>query len=119
MHYAQVLNENFVIKQVDTKQVFKIGLSYDDGSVPDLTGATATLYIADKNGVIATKEMDNVAEEEGVVSFSLDDGDITESGSFDVEVVITYSDGKRETFPDTNYLNLKVMPNLSSRGSAS
>ena len=112
MQYAQVLNENFVIKQIDTKHVFNIGLTYDDGT-PDLTGATATLYVADKNGAIVEKVM--VINEDNTVSFSFDEGDITEAGMYDVEIVITYSDGKRETFPDTTYLKLKVLQNLKNR----
>jgi len=114
MHYATVLDENFVIKEVDTKHVFKIGLAYED-STPDLTGATATLYIANDKGMVAEKTM-TISEEAGVVTFSFDDGDITSAGNYDVEVVVVYADGKRETFPDTTYLKLKVMQNLQNRG---
>lgn len=114
MHYATVLDENFVIKEVDTKHVFKIGLAYEDGT-PDLTGATATLYIADDKGMVVEKAM-TVTNEAGVVSFSFADGDITKAGNYDVEVVVLYSDGKRETFPDTTYLKLKVIQNLQNRG---
>ena len=113
MHNATVLNENFVIKEVDTKHVFSIGLSYDEGT-PDLTGATATLFIASEKGMVVEKPM--TITENGIVTFSFADGDINGAGTYDVEVVVLYADGKRETFPDTTYLKLKVMQNLQNRG---
>lgn len=113
MHTATVLNENFIIKEVDTKHVFQIGLAYDDGT-PDLTGATATLYIANDNGLLVEKAL--TISDGNLVSFSFDDGDIAQAGTYDVEVVVIYADGKRETFPDTSYLKLKVLQNLQNRG---
>lgn len=113
MHTATVLNENFIIKEVDTKHVFQIGLTYDD-SVPDLSGATATLYIADEKGMLVEKAL--TISDGNIVSFSFADGDIDKAGTYDVEVVVVYQDGKRETFPDTSYLKLKVLQNLQNRG---
>ena len=112
MQYAQVLNENFTIKEVDTKHVFNIGLTYDDG-VPNLVGAIATLYVADKESAIIEKPM--TINDDNTVSFAFDEGDITKAGVYDVEIVITYPNGKRETFPDTTYLKLKVLQNLKNR----
>lgn len=114
MRLIEVINSNMVIKEGDTKEIFNLGLSYVNGEKPDLTDATVQIFIANEEGVVVTKQMDIVGE--GIVSFELTDSDVTGNGSFDAEVIVLYSDGKRETFPDTNYLSMKVMPSLEKRG---
>lgn len=115
MRYVEILeSNNMVIKEGDTKDVFKLGLSYSNGSKPDLTGAIVNIFIANEEGVVVTKPMTIVGD--GIVSFELTDDDITGTGSLDAEMIIIYPDGKRETFPDTNYISFKVVPSIEKRG---
>lgn len=115
MRFVEILeSNNMVIKEGDTKDVFKLGLSYSNGSKPDLTDATVNIFIANESGVVVTKPMTII--DDGVVSFELTDEDITGTGSLDAEMIIIYPDGKRETFPDTNYVSFKVVPSIEKRG---
>lgn len=107
-------SNNMTIKEGDTKDIFKLGLSYADGTKPVLDGATINLFIASAEGVVVTKEM--TIEGEGEVSFELTNEDITGVGHFDAEIIIIYPDGKRETFPDDKYFSFKVMPSIENRG---
>ena len=107
-------SNNMTIKEGDTKDIFKLGLSYADGTKPVLDDATINLFIASAEGVVVTKEM--TIEGEGEVSFELTNEDITGVGHFDAEIIIIYPDGKRETFPDDKYFSFKVMPSIENRG---
>lgn len=107
-------SNNMTIKEGDTKDIFKLGLSYADGTKPILDGASVNLFIANEEGVVVTKEM--TVEGEGEVSFELTNEDITGTGHFDAEIIIIYPDGKRETFPDDKYFSFKVMPSIENRG---
>ena len=107
-------SNNMTIKEGDTKDIFKLGLSYADGTKPILDGASVNLFIASAEGVVVTKEM--AIEGEGEVSFELTNEDITGVGHFDAEIIIIYPDGKRETFPDDKYFSFKVMPSIENRG---
>ena len=107
-------SNNMTIKEGDTKDIFKLGLSYADGTKPILDGASVNLFIASVEGVVITKEM--TIEGEGEVSFELTNEDITGVGHFDAEIIIIYPDGKRETFPDDKYFSFKVMPSIENRG---
>ena len=115
MRYVEILeSNNMVIKEGDTKDIFKLGLSYSDGTKPDLNNAIVNIFIADSEGVVVTKEMDII--DKGVVSFELTDDDVTGTGTLDAEIIVIYPDGKRETFPDTNYISFKVVPSIENRG---
>lgn len=81
----------------------------------DLTGATVTLAIQNKR----TKTITNtghqacalVAEDEGVISYPVEDGDFNEPGDdYIAEVKITYSSGKVERIYDM--LSISVRPKV-------
>lgn len=116
-HVTILESNNMTIKEGDTKDIFKLGLTYADGSKPNLNGANVNLFIASEEGVVVTKEMNVVAE--GEVSFELTNDDVTGTGIFDAEIIIVYPDGKRETFPDDRYFTFKVMPSIENRGNIS
>ena len=114
MNTVKILNDDFTIKEGDTKTIFRLELLYQDGTHPNLEGSKVTVYIANKFHPTVFKDME--IEGEGIVSFVLDNKDVTGKGLLDVEIVVVYPDGNRETFPEKDYLKLKVVPNLENRG---
>jgi hypothetical protein len=109
---------DFIFKQGTTYQPFDFVLIDVDGKTPmDLSGCSVRLTIADNTSIVMDKPMALDDAVNGAISYTLLETDIIVSGSYSMEITVTFPDGKKEIFPDDDYLRLKVSPNLSDRSS--
>lgn len=98
----------FTIKRRDTAPSIVYELSTEDGSV-NLTGATVYFYMDNVINTIATVE--DAAG--GRVSYSWQTGDTDKAGEFNAEWEVVFSDGKKQTFPNSGYIKIKIVPDLN------
>ena len=49
----------------------------------------------------------------GIVQYNWVSGDTSNIGSYQAEFEVTYSDGNVETFPNSRYINVEIIDNIS------
>ena len=112
---------NYINKRGDTRQAIKGTLIKPNGTPDDLTDATIMFVMKGQrrgSSVIINKEADIVGNpEEGVVLYAFDDEDLEEAGNFLAEFKATYPDGRRETYPKSGYINIRIEEDLLGGGS--
>ena len=100
----------FNIKQNDTSPVFQATLRGPAGSGENLAGAqSVTFKMANSVQQVKVSQpviIDDAAN--GVVSYEWQVGDTDTSGTFFAEFEVVKSDGKRETFPNTDPINVII-----------
>jgi hypothetical protein len=64
----------------------------------NLTGATATLHIARPNGTVLTVTASIVSPTAGTWAYTWVTGDLSVTGVHNLEVQVTYSNGRVQTF---------------------
>jgi hypothetical protein len=79
-------------------------LEGDGGAIPDLTGATVLFRLL-KNDVLIFEKPALIENPptDGIARYEWDDGDTAAYGTFDAEWIVTYADGREETFPPDRY----------------
>lgn len=106
------MNETFEIKQGDTRKPLKVELS-DFNGVVDLTGCTVRFFMSTHYyKLIIDKEVEIVDAVNGQVWHVFGFGDTNESGAFHGEFEVTFPDFKKETFPESNYISIKINKSL-------
>jgi uncharacterized protein YfaS (alpha-2-macroglobulin family) len=74
------------------------GTCTSNGVAANITGSTIALHLKKPSGTITTKTGTIVSGSAGTWSYSWQTGDIDEAGTWWVEVQVTYSNGKIQTF---------------------
>lgn len=113
MNTITLIGEEFVLKQKDSGEEFEFEIRDEEGNAVDLTGAEVSVMVANKYRCILNKTADT---SNGNLIFRIEKGEIINSGMLDVEFVVKYPDGSEETFPDSGYLKMRVLPSLCNRG---
>ena len=104
----------FYIKQNDTSPVLQATLKDSSGNVINISGASARLHIQDYEGsLVLSSAMEIVDELGGVVKYSWQSGDTSDSGSYYAEIQVDYAYGSVETFPNTGNLPLVITRELN------
>ena len=101
---------DFFIKQNDTSPVFQATLRGPAGSGENLAGAQSVTFKM-ANSVQEVKVSQPVTIDDaanGIVSYEWQVGDTDTSGTFFAEFEVVKSDGKRETFPNTDPINVII-----------
>ena len=100
----------FFIKQNDTSPTFQATLKGPSGSSENLTGAqSVTFKMANSVQVVKISQpvtIDDAAN--GMVTYEWQTGDTDTSGTFFAEFEVIKADGKRETFPNTDHINVVI-----------
>lgn len=101
---------DFFIKQNDTSPIFQATLRGPAGSGENLTGAQSVIFKM-ANSVQQVKVNQAVTIDDaanGIVSYEWQTGDTDTSGTFFAEFEVIKADGKRETFPNTDPINVVI-----------
>lgn len=104
--------DTFTIKQNDTSPSLLYDLNLVDGQ--SLTGATVRFHMAQADGTVvvdAAGDVYNVTEEQIVYRWNA--ADTATSGVYNAEFEVTFQDGTVETFPNNEYIRVKVFPDLA------
>lgn len=97
----------FRTKQYNTRNAFKATLNEANGSPVDLTGATVRFFMASRAGVtMINRQMQVGANGEVLIVF--DPVDVAEPGIFNAEIIVEYSDGRKEIHPNEGYIRVYI-----------
>ncbi|EEX09645.1 hypothetical protein SL1157_1689 [Ruegeria lacuscaerulensis ITI-1157] len=103
--------ETFTIKRDDTSPAIQFQLTLGTGQT--LVGATATFKMASLNGgALKIDSPAAVDSAQNILSYQWDAGDTDTAGVYRAEFEVTYSDGKIETFPNSEYIQINVLEDL-------
>lgn len=107
---------NFSIKRGDTSPSLKTFLRNPDGEKEDLNSIQSLKFkMQDPSTeeVIVNSSANVMNADEGKVSYSWTSSDTAEAGHFIGEFEVTWSTGKTETFPNTEYIDIYINEDLS------
>jgi hypothetical protein len=101
---------DFFIKQNDTSPVFQATLRGPAGNGENLTGAQSVVFkMANSVQVVKVNQAVTIDDAlNGLVSYEWQVGDTDTSGTFFAEFEVIKADGKRETFPNTDPINVVI-----------
>lgn len=106
---------DFYIKRNDTSPAIKYQLQDDAGDAVDISGANDVRFLMRQRGGDTVKVDDNLAgnvslvdASTGIVQYDWQDGDTDTAGQWWAEWEVEYSDGTIETFPNDQYILVRV-----------
>jgi transcriptional/translational regulatory protein YebC/TACO1 len=100
-----------MLKRNDTRDNIKATLSNESGPV-DLTGATVR-FLMSKRGVIKVDRPAQIQDStNGIVWMVFEQGDTNETGLFQAEFEVTFSDARIETFPNDSFILINIINDL-------
>jgi len=110
---------SFMIKKGDTHKLLRFHLRREntDGTYSDvdLTGASASFYMRKREK--RTNKIDGSsctisAPTAGKGYYEFSSSDVDETGTFDAEIKVTFSDSTEETFPDDQQIIVIIYEDL-------
>lgn len=106
---------DFWIRQGDTAPALEAVLQDDDGNAVDVSNATAVqFHMADKQHNELVNASGTVKDgANGIVAYAWSDGDTDEVGEHLAEFQVTYQDGSVETFPNREYIRIRIERELA------
>ena len=113
---------SFNLKRGDTLPALTGTLTYSDGSAVNLTGASVQIIMRSQAGSVpkvnATATIVNPTS--GTVSYAWNTNgqDTNVAGEYDIEWVVTFSGGAKQTFPTNGYVTCSIEEDLSTPGGA-
>lgn len=98
----------------DTAHPLTADLFYDNGTKPEVTGATARLVVRPYGQLAPVIDAPATIADptNATVSYAWQSGDTDAPGLFTIEWVVTYVDGSRQTFPTAGAETLIIDPPL-------
>jgi hypothetical protein len=90
----------------DTATTISVTCTNVDGSVIDLTGASATIEWVINGGALVSKTMSIPAPKTGVCCYTFATGDLATAGQLLYRVIITFAGGAILTTPQSGCLNI-------------
>ena len=103
------------IKRNDTRPYWPVTLTFDDGSVPDLTGGSVNIIATSRsNGVVKFNVAAVITSGPlAKVEWRPLAVETDEAGVFDIEWEAILADATQQTFPTRRYDRLKVIADLA------
>lgn len=103
------------IKQGDTRPYWPVTLTFDDGTVPDLTGGSVRFIARERsdNSIIIDTPAVLTTPAAGQCEWRPSAGQTDIAGRYDVEWEATYADATKQTFPTRRFDRLKVIGDLA------
>lgn len=99
------------IKKNDTRDAIKATLSNESGPV-NLTDATVR-FLMSKRGTIKVDRQAQIQDASaGIVWAIFETGDTDETGLFQAEFEVSFSDGRIGTFPSDGYILIQIINDL-------
>lgn len=102
-----------VLKRGDTRTAIRATL-LDPGGLPvNLAGASVRFIMADFRGTVRIAREAVIADAtQGKVWFVFEPTETDETGTFRGEFEVRFSDGRLETYPNSGYLTIEIIPDL-------
>lgn len=104
------------IKRHDTRPYWPVSLTFDDGTWPDITGATVSIVCRRRlDGEVKFKDSTTIFITDGPngeLEWRPSSLQTDEAGRFDVEWEVIFLDGSQQTFPTVGYDRLSVEGDL-------
>lgn len=100
---------DWTCKAGDTGTALQGTLLRANGSPPDLTGATVRFVMKSGETTVIDRAIPVADPAAGVVVVGFDADEISEPGSYQAEFQVTYPDRRRETFPNTRQIIIKIL----------
>lgn len=110
----EIVNGITSIKEGDTVTPVEMRLVNGNGTAYDVTGSSVNVLIANESGKILEKPAE-IGDKTGVVSFKVDEGEITGHGSMFLEIHVTEDDGLK-IFPSDGTISFKIDKNINIVG---
>lgn len=110
---------DFEMKRGDQSPTIRYQLQDDQGDPVDVTGFSDVRFLmrprtgstltvdADTNSGVTVTDAAN-----GIVQYEWDAADTDTAGSFQAEWEVTFSGGDKETFPNTDYIDIYIESDL-------
>ena len=108
--------EKFYIKQNDTAPAIEVVLTDSNGRAKALTQvSTVKFNMSTDTGerVVTLGTGAIVNSDRGIVSYTWQTGDTSNTGLHDAEFQVTYNNGQIETFPNDGYIKVIVKEELA------
>lgn len=102
---------DFETKQLDTRNALKATLK-QDGAVINLTGCNCSFSMSKNGKETINREINIIDPTNGVVLVTFSKEELQIAGSYKGEFIVTWSDGKAETIPNNDYLDILIRKNL-------
>lgn len=105
----------FYIKQNDTSPALKVILKDSADVVIPVTGASVILHMRAKTtGTVKVSAAGEVVDgAAGIVQYEWAAGDTDTVGDYEAEFQVTFADGAIETFPNTDYIKVRVVEEIA------
>ena len=100
----------FYIKQNDTQPAFQATLKDGAGDPINLTNATVRFQMRESGADVLKIDAaaSVISALSGIVRYTWGAADTNTAGFFDAEFVVTYSDNTVETFPNNEYITIRI-----------
>ncbi len=101
---------DFWIRQGDTAPQLEVTCQDDNGDAVDLSGATAVeFHMTDKQYAEKVNASGSLKDgPNGKVVYAWSDGDTDDHGEVYGEFQVTHSDGSIQTFPNREYIRIRI-----------
>ncbi len=111
---------DFTVKQGDSAITFSDSLTYSDGSVVNLTGASVSFVMrAITSASVAFNTSASITSASiGTVAYRPTASDTATAGTYAANWKVSFSGGLVETFPTIGYLTVEIEENLTTSGGA-
>lgn len=106
----------FRYKQGDTYPPLRQTLTRSSGIPVELNASSVKFTMINENNRLVITDNANIIDaQRGIVEYQWKETDLSRHGAYFAEFEVTYSNGKVETFPNTGYIKIKVVPDLDYR----
>lgn len=118
MNYVEIIGQvghnSLITKSGNTYQEFKFKLIDSSMNEVVLTGKTIEVIIANTEGDVYRKHA-TILPQVGIISIRFEDGEHIKYGSYDLEIQVMHQDKRLDIYPNGNYLQMRVLENLTDR----
>lgn len=102
-----------VLKRGDTRTAIRATLLEPSGSPVNLTGASVRFVMADLRGAIRIARAAEIVDPAGgKVLMVFETSETDEAGTYRAEFEVQFADGRKETYPNGDYLTIQIMSDL-------
>jgi hypothetical protein len=107
------MSYDITIKRGDTRNAIKAELKGASGAPVDLTGCSVKFHMAPlRQPAIVNRAAHIEDAEAGEVWVVWVPGETDSTGIYRAEFEVMYQDGRRETFPNANYISILILDDL-------
>lgn len=104
----------FTIKQNDTSPAIRAALKTPNNKAVNLIGATVRFHMRNKNRKLLINKLAIVENQEsGIVRYDWEPGDTNLHGICFCEFEVTYEDESIETFPNNDYIRIRIVEEIA------